>query len=397
VRPIFPSGMSSRGGLTLGFFVLLAAGLFFIPEIIHLKRSLSSSNQEQPEEKPVGTPVPEAPQQLEKTAEDSDKQDHLGRVLTKFKRGAYDEDETLISRRSIPGEEQPGLSNEERAMVGILSKDQLTWKDFKEKPVNAKISSAHKIGVNLLKTLEPQYKRARWSLVTYVNALGGLMRGEVREIQPQEYLDYLTKLDLAVTRAMIEDQVGKGEYSQWKEMSLAPLLSQETVAARESHTPPFVTDVLLTEVTVRERAGRGKGAGGSTLLNVEGFVIGGEARELQIAKNNVLMKSVGLSGKGEARSFSFVDEKAYGNPVYTFRVLDGEGRGLDKLYQFIGRARRFPRKEDGTYQTPTLPRINPKEYIPKSIDQIFFTGIVKGNASRPSGSGGGDIGDYTTF
>jgi hypothetical protein len=402
LRPIFPSGMSSRGGLTLGFFVLLAAGLFFIPEIIHFKRALSSApanERAEGEEVAEVEEVAEEAELIEESVEEVPEEVHsspdaLGRVLTKFKQGDFNE---KTDPQEIATQDIAGLNPEEQQIASAINSPNLTWKKLSSKSVVARVSKAHSAGGKLLKSLDEKYKRARWALVTYVNALGGFIRGGVKEMNPKDYLDYLTRLDLAVTRAMIEDQVRKAEYSQWKDMSLVPLLSQATVAAREAHNPPFVTDIVVTSVSIRERAANKKFAAHAELA-IRGYILGPDAQELQIARSNILMESLALRGKGEAKPFTFNDKMAFGDPAYTFRVLDGAGHGLDKVYRFVSTARRFPKKLDGLYRVPSIPRVNPRQYMPYTLDKIFFTGIAKGNAFRPSSRGKrSDLAGYTGF
>lgn len=383
-----------KGGVTLAIFILLAAGLFFIPEIIHFQRSLRGVPA------PTATPSPDEQEELvdsiketERTTEggsgtitdnvldlgDTRGKEKLTSILGKIETGEveFEPPPSEVDIESLPPEK--------REVAMILRKEKIVWGTLNLRPVRRVIASVQREALAMIKELPLDAKRARTALLNYSNALSAMVKGESKVVDPKDYLEYLTALDQEVTLALEEDRVQEPTYRRWRSATLVPILDQSTASMRLKYAPPFTVDLVLTGLDLRYQPVNKRSAHS---VRVTGVVNGIAATEVKLLQNRVLINSTLLVANAERKGFSFAIPPFVGDPLFTLRVTDEFGRYLSKSYRFIKRGGRFMvDKATRRYVIPPLPRFGPREIIPRTIDNAFRVGGASGSALIPSASG----------
>lgn len=382
------SGMSGRGGLTLAFFIFLAALLFFIPELLSLKRSVGTGDKEA-----VAPVVEETPD-----AENLTAGERLTRVLT-----ALDQDDGAM----IPSWEDTdieALPEDRKVVAKMLRDEEISWRLLKKKPVRGLVSAAQKDIAALYKQLDAKkFPQSRFALVNYGNGLAALLRGDAKQVPPEEYLGYLTELDIAVSNAMIAENVQEPDFRKWRSVSLAPLVVQGTAEMKRKHAPPFIADVILTEVSVRKHPERPNQAPFYSVRG-RGYVVGSAAAEIEVISEGRRVAIVKLAPQYDRKRFTFSMQQVRGDPPVTLRVRDEFHRSRVKYYRFIRPAQSYPLGADGIYQVPGTLRVAKDEMIPRNTDRLFAasggsTVIASAAGVGPQGAGAGQLspGGFSRF
>jgi hypothetical protein len=350
--------VSGRGGLTLVFFIVIAALLFFIPELLSFRKTFSGEAKKEEvvsNEPSKASSVRSPRQRLEKVLLELESED--GDVI--FPEGQVDLE---------------GLSPDRRKIGEMLRAEPVSWRILKKKSVRSLVSGAQKEIVALFKRLnESQYPKTRFSLINYSNALTAFLRGDAKLVPAEAYLSYLTQLDIAVSDSMIDEGMQEPEFKRWRGISLAPLVVQGTAYMRRQYSPPFYADVVLTEVYVRKHLER---ADRPTYYSVRGrgYVIGSAATDLDVVRNGKRESTIKLSPNYERKRFTFALVNVSGDPVVALRVRDEFHRSRIKRYRFIRAATSYPLGSDGIYQVPVSQRVDKDEVMPRFTDRVFAFG-----------------------
>lgn len=260
----------------------------------------------------------------------------------------------------IPSEATPvpAVSVDKTPLEPKLSERELTWDAFRAKevqPVFLKVRQETEQIMRELQALPNPPESSIFAMYSYLNGLENLGSGAPKAPTPEQAVEYLTLLDDTVTQAMVKEKVSRDVFLRWKKVSLGDVLERAaTKRLKSRYAVPFNPRLTLSNL-VLQRSFLAPGVRYDQLINrvdVAGYLVGNEAQQIQVYRNNELMQVIGISGPDNRglRGFSF--SGAPGTGVWRLRVLDAFGAAYEKTYQFYPGAERFRQDQNGIYQLP---------------------------------------------
>jgi hypothetical protein len=382
-----------NGAIALVFFVFIATGLLFAPEIsrfvkgrrLRIGKSDSNYSNQQSEgydattysSSEDGSTKDLSSQNGYPRNEPASGLDDLNQRASKINI-PLDKDDLTDNEGREKNENGPVIPPERIAervvLTRLLSSDPLV-PDFNQRPeFKVPISKALEESQTLLKVLDKNFVSARFALTNYLAGLNLLLNLNTKIINPRELLEHVGILDLKVTQAFIDEEVSQTEYFIWRAISLTPLVQVAGRTNQFSYEAPFRADLVLTSVKMREEitqprqdlAGRVP-VKRAWRLQLVGVVKGNEAQIIEMYYGKTLSGLFELPKIPEQQQkvsqpnyrrfqFDFLDTK--GSSPFTIRVVNQQGSYVQKSYSITARCIKFFEKNaDGTFAIPGI--VNP--------------------------------------
>lgn len=400
----FISSSSAKGILMFGGFVLLAAGLFFIPELINLQSSLSGDSPEAARtaeivEESYEEVSPEIPAEASARQPERQLLSPLDRVLAKFDAGAYD---------GMPPAEAPPEDARERgssklesvrlaeraAMAKVLRSGPLSWEQLKRPEITNPAARTYQESQTLLKLIDQTRPQSRHALLNFINGLHFFLRKESSRTPAKEAVEYLASLDLAVTQAFITERVEKTEYNIWKAISLGPLIDGAGAdRIKRQYDTGFRADLTLVDVDVREKTERERGRAKRLIYDVGavGIIASKEVNAAEVYVNGKFFTTVPVRPPRKGRDYTKFMLRLRSIPPgkVTIRLVDGRGGFFEKSYAFALGARKLGKGPRGAFDIPKMPLPSLTSAPDKRIDRLFWIGQIRGSGLADSGRGTG--------
>lgn len=401
-----------KGIATLVLLVVLVGGLLYLPELI----SVTSAPQEKPPAKEASSKVAAAKELAQRVSNREDKEpDPFDTVIKKFDAGEYEkltaagvdaavvpeladtEPKSFWARLFAPVRKDKGLKAlrgnkvaQRKVLMQGLRSGKPSWDILQLPIVLTTIQRAAKESDSLFKMLSPQQAESRLAVRNYIAGLGYFQSREIRSLSPHEGLLYLKRIDRDVTESLIRDKVGRDIFNVWRNISLETLLiTSGALDYRDSLAPPFVADIIVTGVTLRDEDRKKARVVRRKLrwdLTISGFVESASATQIELLGPGHLKKLAKLptTKDGKWRSFSF---STTGSPYGQFilRTSDDEGGFFEKNYHFIKIGVRYRNRQSGDYAIPIINTNEKDRPIDRLLDRLFFLGTAR--TSNPDGSG----------
>jgi len=406
-----------KGVAILVSLVVLVGGLLYLPELV----SVTSTKQKK-QEAPVEVPVKDSPAKVvaarelaQRVGNRREKQsDPFDNVIKKIDSGEYEkltaagveaavipelddnEPKSFWARIFAPVRKDKGLKAlrgnkvaQRKVLMQGLRSGKPSWDILQLPIVLTTIQRASKESDSLFKMLAPQYAESRLAVRNYIAGLEYFQGREIRSLSPREGLLYLKRIDRDVTESLIRDKVGRDVFNVWRNISLETLLiTSGALDYRDSLAPPFVADIIVTEVSIREEDTKRMRIVRRKLrwdLTISGFVESAAATQIELLGPGHLRKITSLpsSKDGRWRSFSF---STSGSPYGQFilRTSDDEGGFFEKNYNFIKMGLRYRNRQTGEYAIPMINTNEKDRPIDRLLDRLFFVGTTR--ASNPEAS-----------
>jgi hypothetical protein len=402
-----------KGVAILVSLVVLVGGLLYLPELV----SVTSPKQER-QTVPVkdsSAKVVAARELAQRVGNRQEKEsDPFDRVIKKIDAGEYEkltaagveaavipeladnEPKSFWARIFSPVRKDKGLKAlrgnkvaQRKVLMQGLRSGKPSWDILQLPIVLTTIQRASKEADSLFKMLPSQYEESRLAVRNYIAGLEYFQSKEIRSLSPHEGLLYLKRIDRDVTDSLISDKVGRDIFNVWRNISLETLLiTSGALDYRDSLTPPFIADIIVTGVSIREEDTKKMRIVRRKLrwdLTISGFVESASATQIELLGPGQLRKKGKLSSSkdGRWRSFSFTTT---GSPYGQFiiRTTDDGGGFFEKNYNFIKMGLRYRNRQSGEY---AIPIINTKEKdrpVDRLLDRLFFAGTTR--TSNPEGS-----------
>jgi len=393
-RSMFPSAVVGRSFVLSILFLILVIALFFIPEIIQIQESLLSGKSASRRAVSVSSySVSEEAARLSEI-EKNKNLSSLDKVLSLINSGYLEskskgteiaDRQSARARLNIP----PGAPALESVTAEGVEQG-VTWKSIRSSEVSKVLRKAKDDVRMLARSISPGAYQSREALLNYQNGIGWLLEGDKSPVTVQQALDYIERLDLDVTRALIRERVDRADYIRWSKISLGPLfVNSKAARLRQEYLSPF--NPRITLASVRLKIGKfkvrsdGRVIPPASSLNVSGFVMGKDTQKLTLLRNGRRVRNISLQRKVDdqgKRAFRFSVSPATG--AIAVQAVDGIGSTVQKTYKFVPRASSFPRSSGRKVLLPFNSVLSSRKFDLKEVDlrlDRFFRDSVSYTAS----------------
>ena len=407
-RNVIPLTLSARNVLLTVFLLLLVIALFFIPEIVHLHNSITGSQSEQPASSPEGSALVSTEALSAQRAPVAQQPSALDRILLLLDSGYLKEpnvEEQSVARAIEAGSiSAPTQSRESQPLRSsdLLEDGRITWDKLRNREVVKVFKEAEKAVAKLITNVRDNNRSTVYALLNYRNALEWMANGGDPSVSADDAVNYIEKLDIEVTRAMLAERVERADYILWTNVSLGAVLEgSKALALKQKNITPFNPRFTITSLEVQETVTRSEARASRTpariSVAIKGFIVGRDAEnQIDLLRNGVRIDSIGLGGTNEFGMRSFHRNFGRLDGVITFRIKSKQGDVFNKSYRFFPLVRRFPRNDDSWYQMPfdnIDPRGDPRD-LDTRIDRYFRVGSPFGRGDKGFFGGGEAIGRF---
>lgn len=373
-------GSFRRSGVVFtGLALVIGVGLFFIPELLSVQRSLvpsdpnattalpavEATSEDAPLEQVIDIPVERAAlstKRIETTEERpvrrvSSRQVVAERQLKDAPEIEADkpEEEGSLLNSFLSffggGQKKVAPTTKQKRNGGSVSASQpqiVSWREIQGETSIREIKSARERVTDLAASYdEKQNPATRYALLNFANALNLVIRPRTAQVMtPNEAVKYLLNHQRAVVESMQKESVDRADIISWSEISLGSVLDQTRAGqGRIDAIPPFNPRLRLTKLVVRHppnKYGKFKEQN-KVYVQFSGVVFGKDVSTIDfIGENGTVQRSLRV-GKSEMNGYrGFKSPQLDGREVWTLRVSDRHGETYEKRYGFYPRAQAFP-------------------------------------------------------
>lgn len=394
-RNVIPLTLSARNVLLTVFLLLLVIALFFIPEIVNLHNSISGNSTapttQSPDESALvstdALSVQRAPVEPQPSA--------LDRILLLLDSGYLQQpakEEQSIARSIERGSQVAPLESAQQPPLrssDLLQDGRITWDKLRSKEVVRVFKDAEKAVATLLTNVEQNNRNTVYALLNYRNALQWMGNGGDLSVSADDAVNYIEKLDIEVTRAMLAEHVERADYILWTNVSLGAVLEgSKALALKQKNIAPFNPRFTLTSILIQEtiptKEQRAHGQTVRQTVSIKGFVVGRDIKGgIDVLRNGVRVATIGLSGINEFGMRTFDNSLGRFDGIISFRISSTQDDHFSKSYRFFPLIRRFPRNDLDWYQLPfaqTDPGGDPRDFDTR-LDRFFRIGSPFGRGN----------------
>lgn len=410
-RNVIPLTLSARNVLLTIFLLLLVIALFFIPEIVNLHNSLSGTPSSTTTE---NSNTAEAPALVSSEALTSQRApvvqpqpSALDRILLLLDSGYLQQpakEEQAVARAIEQGSAVAPLQSQSQPLRSsdLLDEGRITWDKLRSREVVKVFKDAEKSVAQLLTTVKENNRATVYALLNYRNALQWMANGGDRSVSADDAVNYIEKLDIEVTRAMLSEHVERADYILWTNVSLGAVLEgSKALALKQKNIAPFNPRLTITSLMIQESKPnadqRARHEAPRQAVAIKGFVVGRDIKGgIEILRNGVRVGMINLSGINEFGMRTFNNNLGRFDGVISFKITSSEGDHFTKNYRFFPLVRRFVRNEYDWYQMPfdnTEPSGDPRD-IDTRLDRFFRVGSPFGRGNTGFFGGSEVIGKF---
>ncbi len=389
----------NRGNLVVVAMVLASVlALFFLPEIIDLKRAISGA--------PAVSSAASSGAVTKSAASEPaatiavERREAVYRVRSTTSVSPLDEVLLLLEERNEPrasasisalraeasrkvAEVMPSSEEPESGAsdaLDALSARPLTWTAIQSDGSKKALRKARAEALDLAQSLSTRNASTRYALFNFASGIGFALDPKAAKVmKPEEAVGYLERLDRAVSHSMSRESVDRLDYLAWANISLGPVFQATRLGRRELPTaPPFDPELTISSLHVLHTLPDDPERRRQEEVNVHltGFVRGKDARVVKlIDQNGRVRRRIKLrKAKSDTDYRFFKSSRIDGRQTWTI-VVEGEGDQIySKVYRFYDRALPFGwgRLSDvraNGYQVPFRNvRATAREFNPSLVD-----------------------------
>lgn len=355
------AGVSARGVALTVMVLLLVVALFFIPEIISFQRSIARKGVE-----PVSAPAVAERAPAEVRVSERKSEGFLDRLMGVFTRNPSvvkeDPAPAAVARRDSTAE--PASRNAPRVEEGNYSdlRQQIqtrgvTWETLKSKESLASLKAAQQKALRLAQELPAKHADSLFALYNYASGIGFVINNSKRFTGAPDAYSFLERLDVAVTEAMLRDEVDQGDFNVWANISLGQVFKESRlVRLKSARRFAFNPRLQLTKVKVYSPPNHSLRMRKNPRFYATfiGYVKGLDVAEVQVYRDGHRLRRVKLR-KDELNGrqiFGVANQNA--RSLFTVRVVSKSGEVYQRQYTFFSRAARFPwnPRKGGLFMVP---------------------------------------------
>lgn len=394
------SALSGRSLVTIVVLAVVALSLFFVPELLRFRRGSSSEKEEsandqrkdvrrRPTKFPSYEEVPPFGRGLQEGESQQGDQTDLDIVLGRFEEGRYDASSPLL--RSPTGQRQL------TTLQQILADAPISWSSLGSKMALRSISIQQSRIVSILRLIPVGvFPTSRDALVDLSALLSAVLRRDAPAYGSlYDFMDRLDELDGTATKAMQREQVPLFVYQKWQDVNLSPLVNDATTAKRFSYVPPFITEILLIDLslgTAPATQDRRKRFG----VTLDFLVAAQERYTFEVWRRKTRIFRQEAAGietiKPSWRRLSVSDSLApMTREPYVVRIMSERGFWYEKHYQIFTRGA-YLENVRGILKFPKLPFYDLALPIDRRVDRAFAAGAF-GSATPFTEGGSSFAGD----
>ena len=362
VKDIRISGLARSNLFITIMLLLVVVALFFIPELVSFQRSMGGGESRPRIASTDVELVPSVPEDAEKPAQP---RSGLSKILGLLDSGYIESSSKRKMQDAAnvePESEHRPATRAERAIEDVraalklgdsgqvdapslVSGEPVTWKMIHAKGTQIVFKKAQKDALGIAKALPEQFPGSRYALLNFASGIGRVLDSGDKSMKADEALSYLSFLDQTVTESMLRERVDRTDYIKWAEVSLGPLLENSRAEQMKVRmTPSFNPKLTLTWVEVvqpADRFGRWKPTG-RAYVRAEGFVVGKDAKKIELWKNGELDRRITLHKKADSRGRRFFKmPRRDARGLYTIQIIDRDGHRYSRNFNFYDRAAEF--------------------------------------------------------
>lgn len=389
------NSFSAKSLAITSLILVLVIALFFIPEIISLQDSMLGKSVQ----KPRAAESIEAPSTTQVALTTSQpKGDMKGR-------SSLDRINALLKSGYLENPADGGKVDGDRTLPDVkiegggkpLEKlDEISWEKISSPQVRNLFQKAQKEAGVILKGLGEDRQQTRFALLSFVNGVSFILRANKTTMSPSEALNYLERLDLNVTTALLSENSDRADFLRWSKVSLGPIMENSKAERMKSSIQvPYNPKITLASVVIVRPARTEfrryllKRKRIPSYMNVGGFVMGKDTRKLVLLRNGRKVRTInmtkGVDPQGK-RAFRFTFPRADG--VFSIVGYDTTGLTARKNYQFLPRADRFPRDEGDIIYLPYRSVIDLTDFnlneVDLRLDRLFRVSVDNAPQSDPN-------------
>ncbi|MEZ4754565.1 MAG: hypothetical protein R3A13_09715 [Bdellovibrionota bacterium] len=372
-----------RGNLMITILILaVLAGLFFIPEILNLKKGYSFFEgwfSDRPTEVSA----------IEKPASPFKQLDNRARnlspleiVLSEMKVSASQGDEAKARL------DTSGLSQEDpRSLAaGVISKKSISWETLESRQVVRIFRDNRNQLAVLLRSIDSNKPGTKTAIRNMINGIDYILDGAENEMTALAAIDYLSSLDRKIETEMLREKISRDVYIKWEKLSFGPLFKQTSLDRKKTHLAfrPMFTLGRLRVIQPIDSSGQ-IDPKQEPVIDLEPYVKGQDVKEVVIYRNNMRIKtSLPSIQENELgyRKLGLRQMPATG--IYRFEIYDHFGEVVIKRYEFFNKALRFrSSSRTGEIQLPFGFGLKDK-----NLDRYFSLGMQSTSRSTAFASAG---------
>lgn len=353
-RNVFPGAVVGRSFVLSVLFLVLVIALFFIPEIIHLQESLFKTSSKRAKSVSISSYKVDEESAKTSAAQKSHELSALDKILVMVNSGYIEGTKAAPPDGQASSRARLSISSllpkQEQAQEAPINPDEgLSWRTLRNPGVMKVLRKARDDVRKLAKDIGPHRIQSRDALLSYQNGISWLLEGDRSPVPIQSALDYVERLDLDVTRALLKEKVDRSDYLRWSAVSLGPVFANsKATRIKQEYLAPYNPRITLAKVKVTIGKARVEKDGSimapSSRLKVVGFILGKDTKQVQLFKDGRRIKGITAAGKvdGEGkRVFRFTAPSAEGR--FTIQASDSMDYVVQKNYRFLPRAAHFVR------------------------------------------------------
>jgi len=358
-------------------FLTLVVSLFFIPEIVDAYKTYS--NQSTVASSFSGLMDKASEESSAEIKEESDAIKYAEINSSDSPKSSLDKVLALVSSDylSNPTGEPKASINLSTMDLGLkpIEGRGVTWQMITQESVKKTFRIAQAESANILKELSDDNVNSKNALVTFINALTWIQKGD-KDMKPEKALNYIEELDFNVSENMFKEGVDRGIFLKWTKINLGELLSNSKAQrARTRMALPFNPRTTLASIEIRRpqridyRKYLSRGKNIPTRINISGFIMGSDTKTLELYRNATKVSRISISKKPDnegKRLFRFAVNKGEG--LYTIRAIDSFNYVHDTHYQFFPRAEIFPRQKNRIMLIPVALPQNKRKFSLSEVD-----------------------------
>lgn len=385
------STFSRSNVVVVALVVASVVALFFLPEIIDLKRAVSNTQ----DAVVAGAGNEEsAPVALESSGEEITRvravtaPSPLEEVLLLLDAGneprASASLPLLRGEISAKGEVPPTETTAPRGEVAesleSLTTNPLTWNAIQSDASGKALRKARSDALELARSLGARHQNTRHALFNFASGIGFTLDPKATKLMnPEEAVGYLERLDNTVSRSMSRESVDRLDYQTWAGISLGPVLQSTRLGRRDlPPAPRFNPHLTISSVYVlhtKPDDARSKRLEDVNVF-VTGFVRGKDAHTVKfVDESGRVRRRIRLRKPRADTDYRFFkSSRIDGRRTWTIMVEGPGDEVYSKIYRFHDRAVQFGwgRVEQARANGYLLPfrnvRATPRDFDPALVD-----------------------------
>ncbi len=213
---------------------------------------------------------------------------------------------TMLNKKSSPpGDcsaavaEQAAINSDPRTKpLDFIPLNKISWTNLRSRDARRALLETSRRSTVMLQKIPADKDNTRYALLNYISGIDKVAEGAEQAMTAPEAVAYLEKLDLGVTRTMLDDQISRDILMDWSKISLTPILgTRRAERTKERAVPKFNPHTTVTDALIMRQGGHSREFDNTAPLTVD-FTLkfeGAEIKKAWILRNNVPFKNLFLT------------------------------------------------------------------------------------------------------